>query len=132
VGPMDERKLENAVLLYPRRIDRGERGDDSTVDPTRGHRRGDEARKETDSPNEDDLLPISELLREACARIEDRKRADAKGRPGADTVTARWRDRGRSFPAPDTRLQWPGRGPTALEVPQYWTGPPGLRVIGPP
>jgi hypothetical protein len=36
--------------------------------------------KETDSYNEDDLLPLIELLHEAKARIKQQKRADANAR----------------------------------------------------
>ena len=39
-----------------------------------------DAWKDTDSYNEDDLLPLTELLREAHARIRQQKRADAKAR----------------------------------------------------
>ena len=51
-----------------------------TVNPTRSYKQGDDAWKETDSLNADDLLAMAELLREAYAWIKVQKRADAQGR----------------------------------------------------
>lgn len=60
-----------------------------TANPQRSYRQGDDTWKETDSLNADDLLAMSELLREAYAWIRTQKRADAKGRREADNVTAK-------------------------------------------
>jgi hypothetical protein len=51
-----------------------------SVTPTRSYRAGDDAWKETDQLNGDDLLPMAELLREAYAWIKTQKRADSKAR----------------------------------------------------
>jgi hypothetical protein len=60
-----------------------------TATPTRSCRNGDDTWKETDSLTADDLLAMAELLRESYAWIKLQKRADAKGRREADSVTAK-------------------------------------------
>ncbi len=60
-----------------------------SVNPTRSYRQGDDAWRETDQLNADDLLGTAELLREAYAWIRMQKRADAKGKREADGVTAK-------------------------------------------
>jgi hypothetical protein len=57
--------------------------------PQRSYRQGDDSWRETDSLNENDLLAMAELLREAYAWIRMQKRADAKGIKERDKVTAR-------------------------------------------
>ena len=66
-----------------------EKGTYYTANPQRSYRTGEDAWKETDSLNSDDLLAMSELLREAYAWIKMQKRADAKGRREADNITAK-------------------------------------------
>jgi hypothetical protein len=51
-----------------------------TATPQRSYKNGDDTWKETDSLNEDDLLAMAELLREAKAWIKIQRRADAKAR----------------------------------------------------
>jgi hypothetical protein len=51
-----------------------------TVNPTRSYRKDDDTWVETHSLDQDDLLPIAELLREAYAWIKAQKRADSKAR----------------------------------------------------
>lgn len=59
----------------------GDKGTYYTVSkPTRGYKRDDDSWAEADSFNEDDLLPLAELLREAKAWIRMQKQADAKAR----------------------------------------------------
>ena len=60
-----------------------------TINPQRSYRNGDDTWKETDSLNTDDLLAMSELLREAYRWIKLQKQADAAGRKQADNVTAK-------------------------------------------
>jgi hypothetical protein len=60
-----------------------------TANPTRSYRNGDDNWKETDSLNTDDLLAMSELLREAYRWIVNQKRADAKGVRERDGVSAK-------------------------------------------
>ena len=60
-----------------------------SANPSRSYKAGDDTWKESDSLNTDDLLAMSELLREAYAWIKMQKRADAKGRKEADTATAK-------------------------------------------
>ena len=57
--------------------------------PQRSYRQGDDTWRETDSLNENDLLAMAELLREAYRWIKLQKQADAKGRKEADSVTAK-------------------------------------------
>jgi len=64
-----------------------ERGVYYTVNIARSYKVGDDAWKETDSLNEDDLLEMAELLREAKAWIKTQKRADAKARKESQQVT---------------------------------------------
>jgi hypothetical protein len=59
-----------------------------TVNPSRGYKKDDDAWKETDSLNADDLLAMAELLREAYAWIKMQKRADAKARKESERASA--------------------------------------------
>ena len=58
----------------------GERGNWYSVIPSRGYKQGDDAWKETDSLNGDDLLPMAKLLDLAHTWIMHQQAADAKGR----------------------------------------------------
>lgn len=60
-----------------------------SIEPQRSYRNGDDTWRETNSLNQDDLLPMAELLREAYAWIKTQKRADAKGLRERDGVTAK-------------------------------------------
>ena len=57
----------------------GEKGNWYSVIPSRGYKKGDEW-KETDSLNQDDLLPMAKLLDLADTWIMHQQQADAKGR----------------------------------------------------
>lgn len=82
-------KLRDGVLSVTIWRNTSEKGTYYTVNPQRSYRQGDDTWKETDSLNADDLLAMSELLREAYAWIKAQKRADAKGRREAENVTAK-------------------------------------------
>ncbi|WP_435008035.1 hypothetical protein P12x_005302 [Tundrisphaera lichenicola] len=60
-----------------------------TFNPTRSYKAGDDTWKEVDSLNQDDLLAMAELLREAYAWVKMQKRADAKAAKERDNVTAK-------------------------------------------
>jgi hypothetical protein len=55
-----------------------------SVVPSRGYKAGDDAWKDTDSLNEDDLLPMCKLLDLADTWIMHQKQADAKARKSKD------------------------------------------------
>jgi hypothetical protein len=57
-----------------------------TANPVRSYKQGDETWKETDSLNADDLLAMSELLRESHRWIVLQKQADAKGRKESEQL----------------------------------------------
>jgi hypothetical protein len=59
-----------------------------SVIPSRGYKQGDDAWKETDSLNADDLLPMGKLLNEADTWIADRMKADAKARKDKEAESA--------------------------------------------
>jgi hypothetical protein len=59
----------------------GDRGKYYTMNPTRSYKSGDDAWKETDSLNADDLLAMAELLREAYAWIEAQSRGRLRVKP---------------------------------------------------
>jgi hypothetical protein len=58
----------------------GEKGNWYSAVPTRGYKTGDDAWKETDSLNFDDLLAMAKLLDLAHTWIMHQQQADAKGR----------------------------------------------------
>ena len=58
----------------------GERGNWYSVIPSRSYKQGDDAWKETDSLNADDLLPMAKLLDLADTWITHQQAADAKAR----------------------------------------------------
>ncbi|MDY3551450.1 hypothetical protein R5W24_000526 [Gemmata sp. JC717] len=60
-----------------------------TVNPQRSYKAGDDTWKDSKDLNADDLLAMSELLREAYAWIKAQKRADAAGRKQSDSTTAK-------------------------------------------
>ena len=58
----------------------GDKGTWYSVKLSRGYKVGDDAWKETDSLNEDDVLPAAKLLDQADTWIMCQKQADAKAR----------------------------------------------------
>jgi hypothetical protein len=59
-----------------------------SVIPSRGYKVGDDAWKETDSLNADDLLPMAKLLELADTWIMHQQQADAKARKQAGPTAA--------------------------------------------
>lgn len=59
-----------------------------SVIPSRGYKQGDDAWKETDSLNADDLLPMAKLLDLADTWIMHQSQADAKARKQAGPTAA--------------------------------------------
>ncbi len=57
-----------------------EKGNWYSVIPARSYKQGDDAWKETDSLNQDDLLAMSKLLEQADIWIQHQQAADAKAR----------------------------------------------------
>jgi hypothetical protein len=81
-------KLRRGVLQVTIWRNHGENSTWYSVVPSRGYKSGDDAWKETDSLNADDLLPMAKLLEQADAWIIQHQQADAKARKKADSVAA--------------------------------------------
>ena len=73
-------KIRIGVLQVTIWRNHGERGNWYSVIPSRSYKQGDDAWKETDSLNADDLLPMAKLLDLAHTWIMHQQQADAKGR----------------------------------------------------
>lgn len=73
-------KLQDGALRVTIWKNTSDKGTFYTATPSRGYKSGDDAWKETDSLNNDDILAMAELLREAYAWIRNQRRADAKAR----------------------------------------------------
>ncbi len=73
-------KLQDGALRVTIWRNSSDKGTFYTATPSRGYKNGDDAWKETDSLNNDDILAMAELLREAYAWIRNQRRADAKAR----------------------------------------------------
>jgi hypothetical protein len=73
-------KLKDGALRVTIWRNTSDKGTFYTATPSRGYKSGDDPWKETDSLNNDDILPMTELLREAYAWIRNERRADAKAR----------------------------------------------------
>jgi len=73
-------KLQDGALRVTIWRNTSDKGTFYTATPSRGYKSGDDAWKETDSLNNDDILAMAELLREAYAWISNQRRADAKAR----------------------------------------------------
>ena len=74
-------KLRRGVLQVT--IWRNKGDDDRTwysAVPSRSYKKGDDAWAESDSLNQDDLLPMAKLLDEADTWIANQQKADAKAR----------------------------------------------------
>jgi len=77
-------KIRRGVLQVTIWRNHGEKGSWYSVIPSRGYKTGDDAWKETDSLNADDLLPMAQLLEQADAWIVQQQQADAKARKNAE------------------------------------------------
>jgi len=73
-------KLQDGAFRVTIWRNTSDKGTFYTATPSRGYKSGDDAWKETDSLNNDDILAMAELLREAYAWIRNQRRADAKAR----------------------------------------------------
>lgn len=81
-------KIRRGVLQVTIWRNHGENGNWYSVVPSRGYKAGDDAWKETDSLNADDLLPMAKLFEQADAWIIQQQQADAKARKGAAATAA--------------------------------------------
>jgi hypothetical protein len=82
-------KIRRGVLQVTIWRNSGDNGTWYSVIPTRGYKQGD-SWKETDSLNQDDLLPMAKLLDLADTWIMHQQQADAKARKDkADEPTAK-------------------------------------------
>jgi hypothetical protein len=73
-------KIRRGVLQVTIWRNKSEKGTWYSVIPSRGYKQGDDAWKETDSLNADDLLPMAKLLDLADTWITHQLAADAKAR----------------------------------------------------
>jgi len=73
-------KLRRGVLQVTIWRNHGENGTWYSVVPSRAYKTGDDAWKETDSLNADDLLSMAKLLEQADGWIVQQQQADAKAR----------------------------------------------------
>jgi hypothetical protein len=73
-------KIRRGVLQVTIWRNTSEKGTWYSVIPSRGYKQGDDAWKETDSLNADDLLPMAKLLDQADTWIMHQQAADAKAR----------------------------------------------------
>ena len=73
-------KIRRGVLQVTIWRNTGDKGTWYSVIPSRGYKAGDDAWKETDSLNADDLLPMAKLLDLADTWIMHQQQADAKAR----------------------------------------------------
>lgn len=81
-------KIRRGVLQVTIWRNHGEKGMWYSVIPSRGYKTGDDAWKETDSLNTDDLLPMAKLLEQADTWIMHQQQADAKARKAAAPTAA--------------------------------------------
>ncbi len=81
-------KIRRGVLQVTIWRNHGEKSTWYSVVPSRGYKAGDDAWKETDSLNGDDLLPMAKLLEQADAWIVQQQQADAKARKAAAATAA--------------------------------------------
>ena len=73
-------KIRRGVLRVTIWRNTGDNGTFYSVIPSRGYKKGDDTWKETDSLNQDDLLPMAKLLDLADTWIMHQMQADAKAR----------------------------------------------------
>jgi hypothetical protein len=81
-------KIRRGVLQVTIWRNTSDKGTWYSVIPTRSYKQGDDAWKETDSLNADDLLPMSKLLDLADTWIMHQQQADAKARKQAGPTAA--------------------------------------------
>lgn len=81
-------KIRRGVLQVTIWRNHGEKSTWYSVVPSRGYKAGDDAWKETDSLNGDDLLPMAKLLEQADSWIVQQQQADAKARKKAESEAA--------------------------------------------
>ena len=73
-------KIRRGVLQVTIWRNTSDKGTCYSVIPSRGYKQGDDTWKETDSLNQDDLLPMAKLLDLADTWIMHQQQADAKAR----------------------------------------------------
>jgi hypothetical protein len=81
-------KLRRGVLQVTIWRNTSDKGTWYSVIPSRGYKQGDDAWKETDSLNQDDLLPMAKLLDLADTWIMHQQQADAKARKNSGPTAA--------------------------------------------
>jgi hypothetical protein len=81
-------KLRRGVLSVTIWRNTSDKGTWYSVIPSRGYKQSDDAWKETDSLNQDDLLPMAKLLDEADTWIQCQQAADAKARKQSGPTAA--------------------------------------------
>jgi hypothetical protein len=81
-------KIRIGVLQVTIWRNHSEKGNWYSVIPARGYKAGDDAWKETDSLNFDDLLTMGKLLDQAHTWIMHQQQADAKARKESEQAAA--------------------------------------------
>jgi hypothetical protein len=81
-------RIRRGVLQVTIWRNSSEKGTWYSVIPSRGYKQGDDAWRETDSLNADDLLPMAKLLDLADTWIMHQQHADAKGRKESQRAAA--------------------------------------------
>ena len=81
-------KIRFGVLQVTIWKNSGEKGTWYSVIPARSYKAGDDAWKETESLNADDLLPMAKLLDQAHSWIMTQQQADAKARKETAAASA--------------------------------------------
>ena len=79
-------KIRRGVLQVTIWRNAGDKGNWYSVIPSRSYKQGDDAWKETESLNGDDLLPMAKLLDLADTWIMHQQQADAKARKESQQV----------------------------------------------
>jgi hypothetical protein len=81
-------KIRSGVLQVTIWRNHGEKGNWYSVIPSRGYKASDDAWKESDSLNFDDLLAMGKLLDQAHSWIMLQQQADAKARKESEKAAA--------------------------------------------
>jgi len=81
-------KIRSGALQVTIWRNHGDKGNWYSVIPTRSYKQGEDAWKETDSLNFDDLLTMAKLLDLAHTWIMQQQQADAKARKESQQATA--------------------------------------------
>jgi hypothetical protein len=82
-------KLRNGVLQVTIWRNSGEKGSWYSVTSSRSYKQDDDAWRETDSLNFDDLLSMAKLLDQAHTWIAQQQQADAKARKDTDAKASK-------------------------------------------